>query len=110
MLDREELINAIWANRGRVGLVAESMGVSNVTIYAYAKKYATVKQAIMDAQSQTDALLVDTAETKTQQLVIEGHWPSIRYVLSTKGKTRGWVERQEIAGPDGEPLTIRLDR
>ena len=94
-LDREELINEIWNKRGKVGLVANSMGVHVNTIYNYALRYATVQKALDAARLQFDEMLVDTAEMGLQKAVIEVEAWAIKYTLSTKGKSRGYVERQE---------------
>ncbi len=96
VLDREKLIHEIWANKGKVGLVAQRLGVTTVTIYNYAKNYATVKNAIDEARGHADELLVDTAELKLVQAIHNGEAWAIRYTLATKGRSRGYVERQEI--------------
>lgn len=107
VLDREKLINEIWVNKGKIGLVAQRLGVTTVTIYNYAKNYATVKNAIDDARAHADETLVDTAELKLQAAVMGGQAWAIRYTLGTKGKSRGYVERQEISGPNGRPIVVK---
>lgn len=96
VLDREKLIHEIWANKGKVGLVAQRLNVTTVTIYNYAKQYATVKNALDDARLHADEVLVDTAELKLQTAVMGGQAWAIRYTLGTKGKGRGYVERSEV--------------
>lgn len=96
LLDRENLISEIWKKRGKVSLVAEALGVSTVTIYSYAKKYSTVKQALTDAQNHEDTKLVDTAELAIAKAAVNGEAWAVKYILNTKGKERGWVERREI--------------
>ena len=108
VLDREQLINEIWRNKGKVALVAERLGVTTKTVYNYADKYATVKNALDDAQQHSTVLVVDTAETKLQQAVLSGERWAVTYTLgnSPEAKRRGWGPRQEITGADGAPLTI----
>lgn len=96
VLDREILINEIWINKGKVGLVAQRLGVTSKTIYNYADRYATVKNAIDDARAHADELLVDTAELKLQAAVMAGEAWSIRYTLGTKGKSRGYGEDVDV--------------
>lgn len=95
ILDREKLINEIWAKRGKISLVADTLGVATSTVYNYAKRYATVQNAIDDAQNHEDTKLVDTAELAIQRATVNGKAWAVKYVLGTKGKNRGWVERQE---------------
>ena len=95
-LDREELINQIYTSDGKIGLIASKMGVSARTIYNYVEKYSTVKTAIDNARLQFDETLLDAAEMGLRKCVIDREAWAIRYALSTKGKSRGYVERQEL--------------
>lgn len=105
-IDREELINAIWAAQGKVAVAAQRLGCTVRTIYYYAEKYPTVRNAIDEARAMWDEKLVDLAEMKLFQEVDDGRAWAIKYALSTKGKHRGYVERQEVTGADGGALNI----
>ncbi|MBU2051246.1 MAG: hypothetical protein KKH61_20050, partial [Gammaproteobacteria bacterium] len=52
--------------------------------------------------------LCDTSEVKLQQAVNGGEAWAVKYVLSTKGKGRGYVERSEITGADGEAIPVTI--
>jgi hypothetical protein len=52
--------------------------------------------------------LNDIAELKLRQAVQKGEPWSIKYQLSTQGKKRGYIERQEITGEDGNELVIKV--
>lgn len=108
VLDREKLINEIWANKGKVGLVANRLGVTTATIYNYAKQYATVKNAIDAARQHADEVLVDTAELKLQSAIMSGEAWAIRYTLSTKGKDRGYGDQLDIK--HSGDLMVQIDR
>ena len=105
-IDREKLINAIWAAQGKITVAAQRMGCTVRTIYNYANKYATVQNAIDEARAMWDEKLVDLAELKLFQEVNDGSAWAIKYALSTKGKSRGYVERQEVTGADGGALNV----
>ena len=105
-IDREELISAIWAAQGKVTVAAQRLGCTVRTIYNYANKYATVQNAIDEARAMWDEKLVDLAELKLFQEVNDGSAWAIKYALSTKGKHRGYVERQEVTGADGGALNV----
>lgn len=107
-LNREELINEIWKQKGKVSLVARSLGVATRTIYNYATRYATVQKAIDDARLDFDEFLCDTAEVGLQKATIDREAWAVKYVLSTKGKDRGYVERQEHTGEGGGPIQYEL--
>ena len=49
-------------------------------------------------------------ESKLFEAVKGGNVPAIMFVMKTIGKDRGYVERikQEISGPDGEVIKVKL--
>lgn len=106
-LNREELISAIWRNKGKVGLVAESLGVTAKTIYNYADRYATVKNAIDDARLHADEVLVDSAELKLRTAVLNGEAWAVRYTLGTKGRNRGYVEQNNVQHSGSVDLQVK---
>lgn len=107
-VDREELINAIWTAKGKVSLAATKVGVSPRTVYNYAEKYKTVQQAIDDARAAWDESLVDLAEVKLYESVKDNKPWAVKMALATKGKSRGYVERQELTGAEGADLSIDI--
>jgi len=48
------------------------------------------------------------AETGLYKAIREGKDWAIKYILSTKGKSRGYVERQEVTGADGKPMETKI--
>lgn len=109
-LDREELINTIWLAKGNVTEAARMLHVTSRTIHNYAERYVTVKQAIDDARVIWDNELLDEAEAQLLSQVKQRRAWAIKYALSTKGKQRGYIERQELShmGEDGGPIEIRM--
>ena len=70
------------------------------TIHNYCKRYPAVQAAKVDARGE----LVDVAEAKRWQAVHRGDAWAIAMVLKTLGRSRGYVERQEVTGQDGGPI------
>ena len=109
MADRQhwtaaQVVEALTKNKGMVYYAAKSLGCSHTTIYNYAKRYASVREA-MEAQ---DGEFVDTAELKLRQAVINGESWAVLFALRTKGKERGYVERSEVTGKDGNEFVIKV--
>lgn len=100
----EQIIDALKATKGMIYLAADRLGCSHNTIYNYAKRYASVKAEL----EKQDGVVNDTAELKLFQAIHNGEPWAIKYRLSTKGKDRGYVERQEITTPADDPFTIEV--
>ena len=105
---REMIIDAIRQAKGKITLAARSIGCTRQTIYDYAKKFATVQNAIDESRNDFDEELLDVAEHKLRQAVLDGDRWAIRYALDKKGSKRGYIERKELAGDEDAPLTIRV--
>lgn len=101
----EEVIAAVRNQHGLMAAVARELGVSRTTVWRYSKQHPTIRQAF-DEERET---LLDLAEKKLFEHVQRGSIPAIMFVLKTLGRTRGYVERQEVAGVDGEPLKVIIE-
>ena len=103
-LSKQKVIKALKETKGAVYLTANRLGVSHTAIYDYINKYDDVREV---KEFYTEELN-DIAELKLRQAVQNGEAWSIKYQLSTQGKQRGYVERNEITGKDGNDVTIRV--
>lgn len=102
----DQVIVAVREGRGLMTLAAKRLGCHAHTIRNYRRRYATVAAAMDEALEAQ----LDLAEAKLYQLIGEGDLGAIRYFLSTRGKHRGYVERQEHrhADADGGPLHLTV--
>lgn len=96
----EMIIAALDANQGLVYLAAESLGCTGQTIYNYAKRYAKVREAIKEHKEKRK----DRVELSLWKLINEGNVAAIIFYLKTQAKDRGYIERQEVSGPEGAPV------
>lgn len=83
---------------------AKVLQVTPKTMHRYTKRWAQVAAAIRDKRNE----LVDLAELSLRAAVLKGEPWACALVLKTQGKDRGYVERTEITGADGESINIRL--
>lgn len=88
-----DLTKAIDAKKGNISAVARSFGVSRGTVYNWIQGRATVEAALADARET----MLDNAESILYKKVLEGSTPELLFFLKTKGRNRGYVERQEVA-------------
>ena len=97
-----QMIEALREKHGNLSAAARYLGCSRNTISRYIDTYPTVK-AVYDEERET---LIDFAENQLFQQVKEGNITAIIFTLKTIGKSRGYVERQEVTGADGGKLQI----
>jgi hypothetical protein len=87
---------------GMVYLAARKIGCSAQTIYNRMKSNATIRAACDNARGE----LIDISEQKLRLAVMNGEPWAVAMVLKTIGKSRGYVERQEVTGADGGKVQI----
>jgi len=103
---KEQIIEAIRKSNGYKTVAGRMIGCTSVTIDNYMKKYPeieTVYNEVLDSK-------LDFAEGQLMKNIKEGKETSLIFFLKTKGKDRGYIERQEIQHPKspGEPLTMKI--
>lgn len=85
------VIAALQETKGTVYLAARRLGVSPVTVYSYVKRFKKVRQALKAARAE----MLDVGELKLFQAVQNGEAWAVCFLLKTRGKKRGYVERHE---------------
>ena len=100
----QQFIDAIPGTGGIVATIAKRVGCVWRTAKKYIDTYPTVAQAY-DDESES---VLDLAESKLLQAIKDGDGRMIRYMLSTKGKQRGYVEKQEVEHSGNREVTVRV--
>lgn len=85
-----------------VSVTCKQLNIGRKTFYLWYNTNEEFKEQIEDARES----LIDFAETKLQQNIMNGQEASIFFFLKTIGKKRGYVERQEITGYEGKNLIL----
>ena len=96
------MIEALEKSLGIVTTACKAVGISRETHYRWLRedeKYKASVDAIAD-------IALDFAESSLHKQIQNGEVSSTIFYLKTKGKSRGYVERQEITGADGGPVQI----
>jgi hypothetical protein len=88
-----------------VYLAAKMLDVSHTWIYKYVNDYPDV--AIV--KEYYDNEMIDVAESGLMDALKKKEAWAIKYALSTKGKHRGYVERQEVQHEGNVSLTVNWD-
>lgn len=90
--DRKEMfIGNLKASGGIIYVACESTGINRSTYYRWResdKEFADAVDEVMDAQ-------VDFVESKLMELINAHDTTATIFYLKTKGKKRGWTEKQQ---------------
>jgi len=90
----EQVISALQAKRGMVGLAARMLGCHAKTVHRMIDRHPQIKAALEDQRSQ----MLDVAESALLKLISEGNVSATIFFLKTRGKERGYVERVQHLG------------
>ncbi|QDP66240.1 MAG: hypothetical protein Unbinned805contig1001_11 [Prokaryotic dsDNA virus sp.] len=104
-LKKEQFLEALEKSMGIVSQATKKVGIDRTTPYRWAREDKEFKQKVEEIQN----VVLDFAETKLYNLVDSGNPSATIFLLKTKGKHRGYVERQEIVGADGKDIDINIE-
>lgn len=99
----EKVREQVLAMRGNLAAVARAFGVSRQAVWKFVQEHDSLKETAAEARET----MLDNAESSLQRAVISGEAWAVCFYLKTQGKARGYVERQEVTGKDGEAVVVR---
>lgn len=88
----EMMIGAIQEASGNLSHAARILHCSRTTVHKYVNNFITVR-AVYEEENDK---FIDEAEAQLKKAVKRGSLPAVFFALKTKGKHRGYVERQEV--------------
>lgn len=86
--------------------VAKAFGVTRSAVTQYMDAHPELK--VIQGEGMEEAL--DLGEAALIASVVKREPWAVKYLLSTQGKGRGYVERQEVTGKDGGDITVKVLR
>jgi len=97
----EELVVEL---RGNIAAIARRLHVSRGTIHNRIAESPTLQAAIEQARDS----FVDNVESALYDNALGGNVAAQIFIMKAhpSAKRRGWGERQEFSGPDGERLAV----
>lgn len=87
------MLEALEKSLGIVTTAAKTVGIERTTHYKWMKRDQKYREAV---ESISDIAL-DFAESKLHKSIESGSDAATIFYLKTKGKKRGYIERQEIS-------------
>ena len=87
-------------------IIAKKCGVSRSALTQFLQKQKT--NELKNKIEEEKEIVLDIGELELMKLVNEGQFQAIKYLLSTKGKHRGYVERTEVQHSTDEEIKEHL--
>ena len=97
---KKAMIAALEKSLGIVTTACKKVGIGRTTFYDWLKEDKEFAKEV----NQIQDIALDFAETQLHSQIGEGSTAATIFYLKTKGKKRGYVERQEITGIEGTRL------
>jgi hypothetical protein len=104
-LKKENLLKALEKSLGIVSTACVSIGISRTTYYKYYNEDKEFKQSV----DSIGDIALDCAESQLFELIKEKNVTAIIFYLKTKGKKRGYVEKQELDLGNNFPNNITVE-
>lgn len=99
-MNKKAMIEALEKSLGIVTTACKQVGIARVTHYDWMNNDPEYKAAV---ESIAD-LALDFAESQLHKQIQNGEVSSTIFYLKTKGKKRGYIERTELTGNEGQPI------
>lgn len=103
-IKKRDMLNALEKALGVVTTASEVANINPSTHYDWLKKDSRYAKKVEEVGERG----IDFAETSLLRQIREGNTTATIFYLKTKGKKRGWVERQELTGAEGKDLNPEI--
>lgn len=100
MKNKTKFLENFKLSFGNISIACEASNITRQTYYNWMKKDGDFARECKDIEERN----LDFAEMKLINAIREGKTAELLFYLKTKGKSRGYVERQEITGAQGQKL------
>lgn len=97
---KTRLLAALEQSLGVVTDACNEVGISRSTFYNYCREDEDFKKEVEELQD----LALDFVESQLFKNIKNGSDACTIFYMKTKGKKRGYIERTELTGENGQPL------
>lgn len=101
---KAEFLRLLFNNMGNIARTCLALNVARSQVYVWMEKNKKFRQAVQDIQEA----LIDEAETHLLHLIKSGDVIANIFYLKTKGKARGYVEKEQNTGENIKSITVNL--
>ena len=104
-IKKESLLKALEQSLGIVTVACKKADVPRSTFYKWLNEDDEFAKQVKDIEN----IALDFAESQLHKQISDNSTAATIFYLKTKGKKRGYVERQEITGADGMPTHFEIE-
>jgi len=99
---RKQVLTAIEGSGGIILQIARKLNIDWHTAEKYIQTWESTRQAYRNEKEK----ILDLSESVVIQDIKNEVVGTAKWYLTRKGKERGYAERRELTGEDGEPIQI----
>jgi len=104
-IKKEALLKALEQSLGVVTAACKSSDTPRSTYYKWLKEDDEFAKNVKEIEN----VALDFAESQLHHQISENSTAATIFYLKTKGKGRGYIERQEITGAEGMPTNFQIE-
>jgi hypothetical protein len=101
-IKKKSFLEALSKSLGIISTACGKNGISRQTFYTWRNADPVFAQACQEVEENA----IDFVESKLLELIAEKNPAACIFFCKTKGKSRGYIERNEFSGKDGGPIQI----
>ena len=101
---KKAMLDALEKSLGVVTAACKAVGIGRTTHYLWMQDDEEYKKAV----EELGDVAIDFAESQLHKQIKDGNSTATIFYLKTKGKKRGYVERQEIEATGGKMFQIEI--
>ncbi|MBS7703301.1 helix-turn-helix domain-containing protein [Chelatococcus asaccharovorans] len=102
--DVPTIAEALRQAAGVISLAAARLKISRTALYQYFDRHPELHDVRREIEEET----LDLAEAGLLEQIRDKNMTALIFYLKTKGKQRGYVERSEVTGPNGRPVSVQV--
>ena len=102
---KKAIIEALEKSLGVVTTACKIVEIGRTQFYQWLKDDDIFAGQVEDIEN----IALDFVESKLFENIKDGKTSEMIFYLKTKGKKRGYIERQEITGADGMPTNFQIE-
>jgi hypothetical protein len=104
--EKKAILSALEESCGVISTACKSIGMPRSTFYNWVNADPEFKAAVEELQEYT----LDVVESELHKQIKKGDTTAIIFYLKTKGKKRGYIEKQEVDLRTPEGITVNYVR